>query len=135
MRVEQPWSDKDVKRLVSLRTQDGFSLNKISEMMCRSRGSIAGKMMRLHLCSKDGRNKRTRVYKYPTPNEIEKKELEKFWQPILSAKPVSLLDLEDSHCRWPIDRKCEYGLVMYCGADRLDGHSYCAAHSLIKVKI
>ncbi len=45
-------------------------------------------------------------------------------EPIYS-EPISLLDLCDTHCRWPIERD---GATMFCGADKVKG-PYCARHA------
>jgi GcrA cell cycle regulator len=51
--------------------------------------------------------------------------------PEIIAHPVTLMELEPHHCRWPHDRDGEP--MMYCGANRfidIDGrrHAYCAGH-------
>lgn len=40
---------------------------------------------------------------------------------------VSLLDLKDHHCRFPID--CADGETRSCGLDRHEGSSYCLHHA------
>jgi hypothetical protein len=37
--------------------------------------------------------------------------------------PVALLELKSHHCRWPIGDP-----VLFCGADKMDGSSYCRHH-------
>lgn len=41
------------------------------------------------------------------------------------ALVASVLDLEDSHCRWPVGDP----LAGFCGAVSVTGRSYCAGHS------
>ena len=41
------------------------------------------------------------------------------------ALVASVLDLEDSHCRWPVGDP----LAGFCGAVSVNGGSYCAGHS------
>ena len=45
------------------------------------------------------------------------------------ANAVSIMDLRIHHCRWPLDKKDNNGLVMYCGKPKIPGSSYCYAHS------
>ena len=46
--------------------------------------------------------------------------------PEVVANPVTLLELQEHHCRWPHDRDGEP--MMYCGADSVRGLPYCARH-------
>jgi len=46
--------------------------------------------------------------------------------PEVIADPVTLLELSDHHCKWPVDRDGEP--MMYCGAGTVLGFSYCARH-------
>lgn len=41
--------------------------------------------------------------------------------------PVTLIELQDHHCRWPIGTPGTPDFV-FCGGDKRDGHSYCARH-------
>jgi GcrA cell cycle regulator len=47
-------------------------------------------------------------------------------EPEAIADPVTLLDLQEHSCRWPVDRDGEP--MMYCGAGNVTGLSYCARH-------
>lgn len=47
--------------------------------------------------------------------------------PDTPANPVTLLDLQEHHCRWPFGDPQTRDFV-FCGADKVDGHSYCARH-------
>lgn len=51
----------------------------------------------------------------------------KAWEP--STNPVSLMDLEDNMCRWPVDVEGSQK-QMFCGC-QTDGRSYCAGHALV----
>jgi GcrA cell cycle regulator len=46
--------------------------------------------------------------------------------PEVVANPVTLLELSDHHCKWPVDRPGEP--MMYCGAQKHPGYVYCARH-------
>lgn len=43
------------------------------------------------------------------------------------AQRKDLIDLEDHHCRWPIDKAG--GGFEFCGGEKVPGVSYCAHHS------
>lgn len=47
-------------------------------------------------------------------------------KPEAIADPVTLMELQAHHCRWPVDRSGEP--MMYCGGDSVLGFSYCAGH-------
>ena len=38
---------------------------------------------------------------------------------------ITFTDLKSGHCRWPVG---DAGAIVYCGHQKLDGQSYCAAH-------
>ena len=43
------------------------------------------------------------------------------------ANPVTLMELQWHHCRWPIGDP-QSPDFMFCGANKLDGHPYCGRH-------
>lgn len=45
----------------------------------------------------------------------------------ITHAPVALLDLEETHCRWPIEQD---GTTMFCGSDKHTG-AYCEGHARI----
>ena len=133
MAENKRWSQTELDTLVFLWVEKKIPLRKIAPQLQRSLGSITGQIKRLDLFGEGAgwshKSKKVRA----TPEEV--KRLTDFWNPILNTSPVSLLELQPHHCRWPIDRRCRDGLAMYCGAPRLPGHSECAAHALLKVKV
>lgn len=48
-------------------------------------------------------------------------------EPETSATAVNFMQLEPHHCRWPVEG--EGAAMLCCGADKLDGFSYCARHA------
>lgn len=48
------------------------------------------------------------------------------WRALPGAEPVSLLDLEEHHCRWPIGQQ---HVVGFCGCRKVPGLSYCDKHA------
>lgn len=49
-------------------------------------------------------------------------------QPV-ARRPVPFLALRYYHCRCVLDQRGKDGLALFCGARRLDGSSYCPAHT------
>ena len=60
----------------------------------------------------------------PNPLPVYRDPNASIWQPLPGTTPVSLIDLTDMHCRWPIGDP----VTGYCGCDRQPGSSYCATH-------
>ena len=46
--------------------------------------------------------------------------------PPMAIRRLSLLDLEPSSCRYPVEGEGEF--TLFCGNDAKEGHSYCAYH-------
>jgi hypothetical protein len=50
----------------------------------------------------------------------------------LEADLIGLLDLKSTDCRWPLNGRCDHGLVMYCGEPCAHRNSsYCQHHQSI----
>ena len=49
----------------------------------------------------------------------------------IEPEGVSIIDLQIHHCRWILDKRDSYGLVMYCGKQALEGSPYCYMHEWI----
>ena len=45
----------------------------------------------------------------------------------LDMRPCSLLELDDSRCRWPLG-EAEAVATMFCGGDAVPGRRYCPHH-------
>lgn len=130
----------------------GESASKIASIMGRglTRNSIIGKAHRMHLPARRPSGpvgyKRARV---PTTQTAQKKQSFKkradwtqrpvkppalkphpvkpqgeAWAAIEGVTPVSLLDLEAGHCRWPVGLETPF---LFCGAPATHRH-YCEHH-------
>lgn len=56
------------------------------------------------------------------------------WDPIPGVEPVAIADLENHHCRWPLEVDgAEIGF--FCGAPRVEGCSYCSSHQSLSVSV
>jgi GcrA cell cycle regulator len=115
-------------------------LNRLYPGSDLSKNAIAGKVRRLDLERRPGRNgaymrgqprapdkPRKRIRKPP------KKDLAllKAPRPLPedepmdeNAEPITLLELRDHSCRWPIGSRP----TLYCGKPVIEGRSYCGAH-------
>jgi GcrA cell cycle regulator len=69
-----------------------------------------------------------KVRPMPTRPEFESAPLprEEVWRALPGAEPVSLLDLEEHHCRWPIGQQ---HVVGFCGCRKVPGMPYCEKHA------
>ena len=54
--------------------------------------------------------------------------IENAWEPLVGSHPVSLLDLRDDQCRWPVGEP-----VRFCGCQAIEKRSYCEHHYQMSV--
>ncbi len=145
------WTDAMVARLKVLHSEDQ-PFSEIALKMSKdfrvsmSRNAAIGKASRLGLVARKPqpnsvvsprRPRRARPMSYSVPRR--KSLLDQAEQltageavrlpPDQSPCAVSFMQLERHHCRWPIDGAG--GMMMYCGADTLEGGSYCPRHHRI----
>jgi GcrA cell cycle regulator len=128
------WSDDQFQTLKGLIDQ-GLSARQIGNELGVSRNAVIGKVHRggLTFFRAQGPEKnmprkrqgRTRRYQAPEPNPRARPPSLPAPAPESFADPVTFADLREIHCRWPVNH------MIYCGADRLPGSSYCARHSWI----
>jgi GcrA cell cycle regulator len=123
------WTKERIAQLCELRDQ-GFSAEQIAAKIGVTRNAVIGKVNRLGLVKQDTRPKTVRKLK----PHIRNARLEPAVQakplplPVLDSKsdaPVTLLDLEPHHCRWPVSD----APFMFCGGAKQDGSSYCEYHA------
>ena len=107
-----------------------------------TRSAIGGRAWRLRLCSPNAAAPRVGVPQPRTPARVAASEAQrKPAQPILrrviqmpypircddpEALNVPLVELRDSHCRWPVAG--ERAHTLFCGRLRLEASSYCPRH-------
>lgn len=158
------WSDEQAARLKQLRVTDGLTYGVIAERMGMTRSQVISKAMRLGLrhslakaqsrVDRRARSEVTRrakrcavtVPKVSVPDAAD----ENAGTPVPPNDPpraragavaltppvapdprgISLLDLERHHCRWPSSD----APVMFCGASRDEGSSYCAVHRAVATR-
>lgn len=125
------WTDERVGELVRLWAQGLTAEDIAGRMGIETRSAVLGKINRLGLARVPDH---FRVAKPVKPRPIRQpKAIDHLPRdepidlpPEPAANPVTLLELEFHHCRWPVDMPS--GPMMYCGAGKLDGHSYCRRH-------
>lgn len=142
------WTDEQIATLKRLRLV-GFSASLIAEQLVGvSRSAVIGKLFRLGLCAKKGRNipiqkkKREKREKRPQANglaslppdmraqRLDRLKVQKSFE--TESKPstfCTLLELTTDRCRWPIGEPGSESFG-YCGGMREIG-SYCDAHAQI----
>lgn len=50
---------------------------------------------------------------------------------LVHCEPVSLLDAQIHHCRWPLGESRDFESFRFCGAATTSGSSYCAHHHIL----
>ena len=131
------WTDERTE-LFKKRFADGISFGTIAAELGISRNAVIGKAHRLLLPRRgnsrsnqhgDYIQKPKRKHTTRNANNLRLFSLLARGQetvelpPEVITNPVTLLDLEPHHCRWPVSDP-----VMYCGADKQDGFFYCPKH-------
>jgi len=126
----------------------GLSCRQLAAEIGVTRNAVIGKLSRLNLTRKNGEEPR-RIRKKPDPSRVRlaavggSRTTARGQYEILTAHfgepraplPVvdpsrhcSLLELEESRCRWPISTPGAEDFC-FCGNTPVDGLPYCAGHS------
>jgi GcrA cell cycle regulator len=129
------WTEARTEQLRAL-CAEGLSAGQIAAKIGNiTRNGVIGKARRMgfgFVASPGGRPRRGRKPKARTHPFVERKTASFPSAPAFNqppepvANPVTLLNLEWWHCRWPVDRPP--GPMMYCGALAVDGKPYCPKH-------
>jgi hypothetical protein len=113
---------------------DKLSASQIGAKFGITRNAVIGRARRMGLdhrttaprIIKDQRDKpRVAPIRKPPP-EVVLAVIEQLRPPIKPGKRVSLYDLTNAHCHWPIGEPAE---LMFCGAHKADNGPYCPAHA------
>lgn len=152
-----PWTSDQVQELIRL-TERGFTSSEIASEMGVTRCSVAGQWFRRGMKSKhprpekrskpsslksSSRASREREIADRTTNSsirsalvaraIAMGELPSDEPVTLQCEPVgpvvSLMNLRDHHCRWPVSDKSDR-VIGYCGSSRYSAFPYCPRHCL-----
>ena len=137
------WNDETVEELKRL-WANGLSATEIAVAMnIVSRDAVLGKVHRLKLPTRRmfkplkakpaPRPKRStanvNILRTPAapvgPRRLfaAAPPVENAWEPLEGSSPVSLLDLRDDQCRWPVGEP-----VLFCGCQAIEKRSYCEHH-------
>lgn len=150
-----PWTDVAIADLRRL-TDEGLSCSEIAcelwllHRISVSRNSVIGKQHRLGLVSKvkpsnGQRSARPRQRRSPTGTSrrellrkaFEAEELQ--IDPLCDLPPdqsdcaVTLLQLTEETCRWPLGDSSKPGMT-FCGAEHVPGRPYCLRHTRLAYK-
>ncbi|UTW55322.1 GcrA family cell cycle regulator [Kordiimonas sp. SCSIO 12610] len=113
------WTDDRIEILRKL-WDDGLSASQIAKELGEgvTRNAVIGKAHRLGLKSRPSPVKTDKTAKKAPAKKAVKKETKKF---------VTLLDLTDRMCKWPIGHPGDADFH-FCGKPSEPGMPYCAAH-------
>ena len=118
-----PWTDERLARLKALR-DDGLSAAKIAAKLGGiTRNAVIGKLYRL-----SRRDQKPKPPVKPISAVAPKPPTAPVIDSTLHGKStVTLFELNSRNCHWPLD-------VDFCGADAVDGKSYCAHHHRMAIR-
>lgn len=143
--VNNDWTPERTDALMALWSK-GLSASAIAREIGGSRNAIIGKVHRLGLTG------RKTIVRKPTDHlprprarrrmvrldYFRASTLETATEPEITDLPpdqsdcaVSLEELAEQHCRWPIGDPADMEAFRYCGARHLDDGPYCARHCRI----
>lgn len=100
----------------------GASASLIADAVKKTRSAVCGKIKRLNL-RRESKPIMTKTPRRQTPP----RSIPQFVAEATS-KPVSILRAKRHHCRAVLDERAPDGLVMFCGAPKVPGSSWCARH-------
>ncbi|MDR0367037.1 MAG: GcrA family cell cycle regulator [Rickettsiales bacterium] len=136
------WTDKQIAKLKSL-WDKGFSAAEIGKKLDVTKNSIIGKINRLGLSNRGSPIKPKTEKPHPAPAAasipVQKAESKAPAKPVVQKpkkpadpppKGVSLLELTQDRCCWPIDDVNSENFH-FCGKKVFDGKPYCLEHCAI----
>jgi len=129
------WTKERTARFCELHAQ-GVPFREIAAALGgMTVNACIGKAHRLGLVVRPARGHGGAV-KNPKPKPVRQRAFKplpevptlRFTAPIeeIASGSITLLDLKSHHCRWP-----EGDPILFCGAAKQDGSSYCAEHARI----
>lgn len=134
-----PYEDEILKNFVRQKK----TAREAAEVLNRSRSSVISRAARIGMNFVGGAT----TQKPPTP-KLEKKSMlgsafgyikrifipDKqptlpFVEPVMASKNITIMDLNDSTCRWPVSG--EGAQTLFCGLGPMKDRPYCETHSKI----
>ena len=150
------WTDSQVEELKRL-TAEGWGDSQIGSYIGKSRNAVIGKRHRLgmalpnrpeiseeeRLRREQRRNERRAEYaraqrlyakrRYEEPHNRAMAQIVAAIPDLVPVERVSLINLQDHHCRWRLDDKGEDGLYLFCGRQTAHKTSWCEHHWYVVV--
>lgn len=146
MHPNSPWTRERISVLTEL-WREGLSCSQIAYILGLgfSRNSVIGKVHRLKLHETYPRaswKATRRIFQPRSPRKPRAPAARKVrlnvppefpavppraeaWKALPDTKPITLMELNENTCRWPVG---DVSPFLYCGCEPADGSSYCAAH-------
>ena len=112
--------DDHLKALARRCRQDGSSLAEIGNWIGRTKDWV-----KWHTRNPEDRERRGWMRKTIKERNIPDRAVRN--HPLLHSRPCTLFDLREWNCRYPIGDP-KHSNFRFCGARRLEPHSYCATH-------
>lgn len=141
----EDWTDEKVKTLTRM-WAEGLSASVIGAKIGMSRNAVIGKRIRIGLPGRGGNGGGWRRSREDLAAHIQ--ELRTFETKMKAALPkyqpktqadgdapvplmISLLDLTDQMCRWPVNSPERGGEFLFCAHEKDRGSPYCSFHERI----
>jgi GcrA cell cycle regulator len=138
LQMAMMWSQEEDELLTRM-IEDGYAFSAIAPKVGKSRNACIGRAARLGLQQPEKAHGRTVTRSRASPAPQRKTSpvaCKRSWQPIarrpepdltIRSNPVTLIELKDRHCRWPIGDPREPDFC-FCGDAAGIGEAYCAGH-------
>jgi GcrA cell cycle regulator len=126
------WTDEEIRELITLWPTS--SASQIASQLHRPRNAVVGKVKRLRQegvlprdVIKHYEAKPARPWKPISPGNLNIPVKDIAIEVPLSMQPCSIIELDDSRCRWPLGEVHQVA-VLFCGGAAVTDGPYCTHH-------
>ena len=122
------WGAKNIAKLIAL-AAEGLSYTQIGKALGITKNAAIGKARRLKIDKSPASPKNTKAKPpahKPQPKPIKPPPPSP--APVPDMKLLTMMELRDNHCRYPIDGKDE---MLFCGWHQDGKEPYCKQHAKI----
>lgn len=142
------WTDERVEELKRLHADGGSAAQIAAMMKAPSRNAVIGKLLRLGITGemrpakkwpqqrqarrprRTGQHTITNIRNRPDPRTLPSPSLPAEPPPVPDMKRVSLLELTDQMCKWPVGDPRDKDFC-FCGTEPYNGLPYCGYHARV----